>query len=162
MVDFKDVNEEYNPLEKEIAPNCHKPNLLKENFEEMMANICADIKRCMPVYKAFIKNGVSRRTYNTWKKHYNEELELYEGSELTTWLIILFKEVEKAEGANEGLLSGTLFEKAIGEGDVESCKYLLERRYGWNKKKSVEVSSPEDRELKINLVTMTDKHAKKE
>lgn len=138
---------------------CHVPYTIRDYDTRMklQENICKMVSKATPIRTAFIANGIPEQTYFTWLRQYREELEEIKGTNYRTALTDFFGAIYEADGSTEARLGGVLFHKAIDEEDVESIKYLLDKRYKWKETKQVEVDTAEDKVFELNIVPMEDK-----
>ena len=121
-----------------------------------LAQICRHISKCTPMLSAFQIQRISRHEYYAWKKRYVEEKEKFEGTEYTTPIIMFFDAIYEAESNNEQELANVLLSSAVDEGNTDSAKYLLDKRHKWKETKGVEVETPEDKSIEINISAMKD------
>lgn len=126
------------------------------NYHVRLARICSHVSKCTPIVSAFKIEHIARSTYYSWKRNYEEEKDRYEGTEFTTPLIMFFDAIYDAEANNEQALASVLLSSAIDEGNTDSAKYLLDKRHKWKETKGVEVETPEDKSIEINISAMKD------
>lgn len=125
-------------------------------YHVYLAKIQGHVSKCTPIVSAFKIEHIARSTYYAWKKRSEEERERYEGTEYTTPLIMFFDAIYEAESNNEQELANVLLSSAVDEGNTDSAKYLLDKRHKWKETKGVEVETPEDKSIEINISAMKD------
>ena len=142
--------------------DCFMPHHFKNGMYHVhMAFICKHVSKCIPIASAFKMQRISQETYYRWRNIYHEEVEKYEGTEYTTPLIMFFDAIYEAESNNEQVLANVLLSSAVDEGNTDSAKYLLDKRHRWKETKSVEVDTPDDKKLEINISAMKDAYDEK-
>ena len=156
-----------NPKNKKPLPpdgtiykeDCYKPIRLRNSDfrKKLLENICRMVSNATPIHTAFVACGIPLQTYHTWKRKYEEELEEIKGTNYRTMLTEFFGAIYEADGSTEARLGDVMFRKAIDEEDVDSTKYLLDKRYKWKETKQVEVDTAEDKTFELNIVPMEDK-----
>lgn len=126
------------------------------NYHVRLAKICSHVSKCTPIASAFKMEHISESSYYRWRRHYREEKEKYDGTEYTTPIIMFFDAIYEAESNNEQELANVLLSSAIDERNTDSAKYLLDKRHKWKETKGVEVETPEDKSIEINISAMKD------
>lgn len=145
-----------------FADDYFMPHYFKNGMYHVhMAFICSHVSKCTPIVSAFKMQRISEETYYRWRRIYLEEVEKYEGTEYTTPLIMFFDAIYDAESNNEQTLANVLLSSAVDEGNTDSAKYLLDKRHKWKETRGVEVDTPDDKKLEINISAMKDAYDEK-
>ena len=130
----------------------------KGMYHVHLAYICSRVRRCLPIESAFKMQKISRDTYFRWKRIYEEETEKYKDTEYTTPMIMFFDAIFEAESNSEEQLVNVMMKTAIEEENIDSAKYLLDKRHKWKETRSVEVDTAEDKGIEINITPMKDNY----
>ena len=128
----------------------------KGMYHVHLKHICDSVRKCTPIESAFKMEKISIPTYYSWRKKYEEEVELWKDTEYTTPLIMFFDAIYEAESDNEQELAKVLFDTAVQDMNTDSAKYLLDKRHKWKETKAVEVDTAEDKGIEINISAMKD------
>ena len=145
----------------EFADDYFFPRLFhKGRYHVYLKHICDNVRNCTPIESAFKIERISRDTFFRWKRIYAEEVEMCEGTNYTTPLIMFFDAVYEAESSNEQQLAKVLFDTAVNDLNTDSAKYLLDKRHKWKETKAVEVDTAEDKGIEINITPMEDSYEK--
>ena len=94
--------------------------------------------------------GISQKTYSTWKRGFEKEIE---DGKRDTPLCRLFLPIMKADGAlYEHVMKNMM--ALVDEGDGESIRFMVRHRLGYSatNKQEVELSTDEDFSFNINIV----------
>lgn len=136
-----------------ILKKPHDPAKLKDKkAERLKEKILDGIKSGLTLTDAFQYAGLSRHTYQYWRRCYIEDVE--EGYTDTN-LINFMNEVIKADAGLKKRISSVMLEKALDEKDTRMLMYLADNRIGYanRRKNQVELGSGSNN-VQINIIDM--------
>ena len=135
---------------------CMPLKLKNGMYHVHLAWICSHVEKCTPIASAFKIQRLGLECYYRWRRICDEEREKYDGTDYTTPLIMFFDAIYEAESHNEQKLASALLDSAIYDGNMDSAKYLLDKRHKWKETKAVELDTSEDTGIEINIQPMKD------
>ena len=139
----------------------HKPKKLARSPEVLGEKVAKYVRSCVRVEKAAGLEGICESTYRNWKRWMKEEIEHgYTGTQIQRF----FEPILKAEAEAEMDIIKIISDKAKDDGDWKAAAFLLEKRFKYNNKQELEVSTGDDEsnEININITKMSEKHGKSE
>ena len=139
----------------------HKPKKLAQSPDKLGEKVAKYVRSCVRTEKAAGLAGIAESTYRKWKIWMNEEIEHgYTGTQIQRF----FEPIMKAEAEAEMDLV-TVVANTGKNGDWKAAAFLLEKRFKYNNKKEVEISTSDDEdnnEININITKMSEKHGQSE
>jgi uncharacterized membrane protein YebE (DUF533 family) len=139
----------------------HKPKKLARSPELLGEKVAKYVRSCVRVEKAAGLAGIADSTYRNWKRWMKEEQEHgYTGTQIQRF----FEPILKAEAEAEMDLVTVVTDKAKVEGDWKAAAFLLEKRFKYNNRQELELSTndEESNKININITKMSEKHGKPE
>ncbi len=138
--------------EPELVPQYfHRSYKFYENLLERVPNaVRVGVK---PKDAIILHAGISDKTYFTWKKAFEKEVE---DGKRDTPLCRLFLPVMKADARLYEKVMGRMMD-LIEDGDAETTRFMVKNRLGYNstRKQEVELSGKEDAPIKFVFTNMT-------
>lgn len=131
----------------------HSPAKLKDKkAETLKRQIIEGIESGLSLTDAFQYAGLSRHTYQYWRRCYLEDVE---AGYTNTNLIKFMNEVMRADSGLKKRISEAMLEKALDEKDTRMLMYLADNRIGYanRRKNQLELGSGSNN-VQINIIDM--------